>query len=109
GLRNALIQNLNPIEARTDRGALWENFLVSERIKRMQNERQASRSFFWRTHQQKEIDYIEESNGQLRAFEFKWRSHQKTTPPKVFRDAYPEATFQAVDSENWSDFLIQSP
>lgn len=109
GLRNALIQNLNPIEARTDRGALWENFLVSERIKRMQNERQANRSFFWRTHQQKEIDYIEESNGQLRAFEFKWRSHQKTTPPKVFRDAYPEATFQVVDSENWSDFLIPSP
>lgn len=107
GLRNALIQNLNPIEGRTDKGALWENFVIAERIKRMQNERLAFRSFFWRTHQQKEVDYIEESEGQLQATEFKWSSVKKKTPPKAFRDAYPEASFQVVSRENWSGFLIR--
>ena len=107
GLRNALIQNLNPIELRTDQGALWENFIVSERIKRMQNERHACRSFFWRTHQQKEIDYLEESDGQLRAAEIKWRSKKKPVLPKAFREAYPQASFHRVNPENWHDFLIR--
>ena len=107
GMRNALIQNLNPIEARTDQGALWENFIIAERIKRMQNERHSCRSFFWRTHQQQEIDYIEESDGQLRAAEFKWGSAKKGTLPKSFREAYPEFSFETVSPYNWSDFLIR--
>jgi len=106
GIRNALLNNLNPVELRTDVGALWENFLVAERIKRLQNAGQMSRSFFWRTHQQQEVDYIEESAGELLAVEFKWGGSSKGRPAKAFRNAYPEARELTVGPDNWSQFLM---
>ena len=108
GIRNAVLGNFSSLSVRTDKGALWENFLVSERIKHLGNNETDIKSWFWRTTQQQEIDYIEESGGVLSAAEFKWRSRKQTKLPKVFREAYPEASFQVVNAENWSDFLIQS-
>jgi predicted AAA+ superfamily ATPase len=104
GIRNALLNNLNPLELRNDVGALWENFLVVERIKRQQNQRRLFHPYFWRTHQQQEIDYLEEENGKLLAVEFKWKRGRKSRPPKAFTDAYPEADFLHVNPENWITF-----
>lgn len=104
GIRNALLNHLTPLELRTDTGALWENFLVSERIKRQQNERSLFQPYFWRTHRQQEMDYVEEANGKLLAAEFKWKTGQTSRPPKPFVQAYPHAHFLRVDPENWLDF-----
>ena len=106
GLRNALISNLNPIELRQDVGALWENFLMSERLKRNHYSLRYAQSYFWRTQQQKEIDLIEEINGKFHAFEFKWNAKKATKPPTEFTDAYPNSTFQCITPENYLEFLI---
>ena len=105
GIRNALLNNLNPLELRSDVGALWENFLVVERIKRQQNERHHFQAYFWRTHQQQEIDYLEDENGKLLAAEFKWKTGQKSRAPKPFTEAYPSAEFLRVDPDNWLKFV----
>ncbi|MCC5851072.1 MAG: ATP-binding protein [Verrucomicrobia bacterium] len=105
GIRNALLNNLNPVELRNDVCALWENFLVVERIKRQQNERSLFQPYFWRTHQQQEIDYIEDQNGALLAAEFKWKAGQKSRAPKAFQTTYSSAEFLRVDPENWLDFV----
>ncbi len=105
GIRNALLNNLNPLELRSDVGALWENFLVVERIKRQQNDRHHFQPYFWRTHQQQEIDYLEDENGKLLAAEFKWKTGQKSRAPKPFSDAYPAAEFLRVDPDNWLKFV----
>lgn len=106
GIRNALLNNLNPIELRTDVGPLWENFLVVERIKRLQNAGRMFRSYFWRTHQQQEVDYVEESGEVLLAAEFKWGGSGKGRPSRAFRNAYPKAREMCVGPDNWSQFLI---
>ncbi len=106
GIRNALINNLNDIDLRNDVGALWENFLITERIKYNQNHNHYTNNYFWRTHAQQEIDYLEETNGQLSAFEFKWNSkkaHQQA--PKPFRDAYPNTPFEVVTPDNYQKFV----
>jgi hypothetical protein len=104
GLRNALINNLNPISLRQDVGALWENFMISERIKRNNNLGISANTYFWRTSNGKEIDYIEDSGGILFGYEFKW---QKNTfsKPKEFLTVYPESTITLVNRENYFDFL----
>jgi predicted AAA+ superfamily ATPase len=106
GLRNALISNLNPVELRQDAGALWENFLMSERIKKNRYALYYTQSYFWRTQQQKEIDLIEESNGNFQAFEFKWNAKKTTKTPPEFMNAYPNSTFQNITPENYLDFLM---
>jgi len=106
GIRNALIENFSSIELRNDTGALWENFLIIERMKFLQNKSQSIRSYFWRTHRQEEIDYLEEKNQQLSVFEFKW-NHKKIRKqaPKAFRDAYPNTLFSTITPNNYQDFV----
>ena len=106
GIRNALIANFSPPQTRVDTGALWENFLVSERIKLLCNNQIQAGQFFWRTRQQQEIDYIEESDGIISAFEFKWNPGKKTRFPKTFLKAYPNAVTTTITPENYRDFLM---
>jgi len=105
GIRNALIANLNPVEIRDDVGKLWENFLISERIKIEQYSDRWVNRYFWRTHQQQEIDYIEEYGGRLYAYEFKWSAHRKYRFPKTFINAYPNSEVTVITPENYLEFI----
>ena len=100
GIRNAVINQFTPLDMRTDAGDLWENFLIAERMKFLKNHRSANTGFFWRTHQQQEIDYIEEQGGGLLAAEIKWRPGRGRIPA-TFTNAYPGATPLIVSRENW--------
>jgi predicted AAA+ superfamily ATPase len=106
GIRNAVIANFAQVEARNDVGALWENLLVSERMKFLKNSGDWARSWFWRTQQQKEIDYLEEKDGQLAAHEFKWNPSAKSKAPRQFMNAYPESRFFTIHPGNVEDFLL---
>ena len=101
-----MISNFLQIENRTDNGALWENFLISERMKRNQYAIQWVNTWFWRTTQQNEIDYIEEQNGQLSAYEFKWSPKAKYRQPKAFSEAYHDAGFKVIHKDNLEEFLL---
>ena len=105
GIRNALIANFEHIENRTDIGALWENYLVSERIKYLAYQQKWVNNWYWRTTEQQEIDYVEEENGQLSAFEFKWNPKAKGSLPNSFRRTYPAATINRIHRENFETFL----
>jgi len=105
GIRNALIQNYLPLELRTDTGALWENFMVSERKKFIEYNDIYSNIYFWRTHTQQEIDYIEERDGVLFAFEFKWNEKRKTKLPNSFAEAYPQHEFQSINRTNYMEYI----
>jgi predicted AAA+ superfamily ATPase len=105
GVRNAIIENFSSVETRTDVGALWENFLISERMKFMANNERWYKHYFWRTKEQQEIDYIEEEDGKLRAFEFKWSTHTKAKITKTFTTAYPQAETKIITPENYVDFV----
>jgi hypothetical protein len=103
GIRNALINNLNPVDLRQDAGALWENFMISERVKRNGNFGRAASMYFWRTLRQQEIDLIEDRGGELAGYEFKW----KVRPGKVpvaFSRAYPDAKVEMITKENYKTF-----
>ena len=107
GIRNAVIGNLSQVENRTDTGPLWENFCIAERMKLLSYRGSFAQSWFWRTHQQKEIDYLEEEDGVLRAVEFKWNDRKASTKaPAAFTAAYPDATFQVVTPHNIDEFVI---
>jgi len=105
GIRNTLISNFNAVELRQDVGALWENFLIAERMKRNSYAKYYAQSYFWRTQDQKEIDLIEEYNGKLYAFEFKWNTKKTVKIPSLFSKAYSDAEFQSITPENYWDFL----
>lgn len=105
GIRNAVIGNFAPVEARTDIGALWENYLITERFKVTEYERKFVKRFFWRTVEQQEIDYIEELDGKFKAFEFKWNVHAKLKIPASFSNNYPVETFSAITKDNYDLFL----
>jgi len=105
GIRNMLINNFNPLELRTDKGALWENFLISERKKRNLYAQYLHNSFFWRTHQGQEIDYVEDAGGQISAYEFKWNPNRKAKIPATFATAYPNANWSVVNTESFRPFL----
>jgi uncharacterized protein len=106
GIRNALIKNYQPLSLRSDVGALWENFLVSERKKYLiYNEKQVN-TFFWRTTQQQEIDYLEESSGMFDAFEFKWNEHKKVKFPITFTNNYPIHETKLINSSNYLEFVV---
>lgn len=107
GIRNALIGNFQPLALRTDVGALWENFMVSERVKRNKHRNLFCNTYFWRTTEQQEIDYIEEYDGRLFAYEFKWNPEKGARIPKAFLQAYPEATFKAIHPKNYLDDFLQ--
>ena len=104
GIRNMIINNLNPLELRTDKGALWENFLISERLKLQQYNQLYTNNYFWRTVQKQEIDFVEETNGQVTAYEFKWNSKGKAKIPAVFLNQY-NAIGKIIDKENFREFV----
>ncbi len=104
GIRNMLIDNFNSLEFRQDTGALWENFLVSERMKKKAYDHIYGDSWFWRTYTGAEVDYLEERDGKLPGFEFKWKA-SKTRAPKSWLETYPEATWQLINRENFIDFV----
>ena len=106
GIRNALIADFRPVELRDDVGKLWENFLVSERFKRNAYSESYANSWFWRTQAQQEIDYIEEEDGHLRAFEFKWSPSAKAKQPAAFAAAYPGSSFDVIHKDNFESFLL---
>jgi len=105
GVRNALINNLNPLNLRQDQGALWENFMLSERVKYNNNHALDKNLYFWRTRQKQEIDFLEEENGMLSAFEFKWQK-DKFNLPKAFSDTYPEVRAELVNRKNYRKFVM---
>ena len=106
GIRNAILSNFSEVELRTDKGALWENFLVSERVKFLNNHLLDTNIYFWRTTQQQEIDYIEERDGKISAYEFKWNAKSKKKIPQTFLKAYPGADTELLNPENYLDFLL---
>jgi predicted AAA+ superfamily ATPase len=106
GIRNALIGNFNPMNLRQDTGALWENFLVSERMKMNHYSQQwFAKGYFWRTKQQQEIDYVEENNGQVSAYEFKWNPKAKTRFPRSFLESYNVKESVVIHPGNFQSFL----
>lgn len=105
GIRNAIINSFKPLDLRTDAGALWENFLVSERAKWLVNHQYYANRYFWRTTQQQEIDYLEEKNGALSAFEFKWSATAKASFPKTFLNAYDKVETFVITQKNYLSFI----
>lgn len=102
GVRNAVIANFSPLALREDEGALWENFLISERIKWKNYQNILGKSYFWRTKQQQEIDYMEERDGHLFAFEITWNPKRKKHLPLTFQKAYPKAILKVIHRENFT-------
>ncbi len=105
GIRNTLIQNFNPLALRNDLGQLWENFLAVERRKANEYASRRANTYFWRTHDKKEIDYIEERGGRLFGYEFKWQGEIKKSNRNTFLEAYPEAEVTTITHENFEAFL----
>jgi len=106
GIRNALINNFSQIENRQDLGALWENFLIAERLKQNQYHEKWRNTYFWRNTEQNEIDYIEEYNDELYAYEFKWNPNAKARLSKSFIKGYPNAQYKVIHKDNFDEFLI---
>jgi predicted AAA+ superfamily ATPase len=104
GIRNAIISNFNPVELRNDLGKLWENFFISERIKKQVCQETFSDFYFWRTYDQQEIDLIEQTENNILAFECKW-GDKPAKVPKAFRDAYPGAEFHTINKDTFYQFL----
>ncbi len=107
GIRNAVIRDFKPLSLRSDddRGALWENYIITERMKQNHNNRLGLDFYFWRTYDQQEIDLIENDSGILNAFEMK-AGKKNPLAPKGFRDAYPDVTFNVVNSENYLNYIL---
>ena len=108
GLRNGLIQNFAPLSLRNDTGALWENFCIVERLKYLKYNRHSAQQYFWRTYDQKEIDYIEVADGQIQGFEFKWGANRKIKVPQEFLEKYPGSSVTLIDRSNYWGFILDS-
>jgi predicted AAA+ superfamily ATPase len=107
GIRNASIGNFKALELRQDAGALWENYMISERVKLHSYDSWYGRSYFWRTYQQQEIDVVEEIDGSFSAFEFKWSNKKaKKKFPVTFLENYPISKTMIVSPENADEFLV---
>jgi len=106
GIRNAIINNFNRLDMRTDVGDLWENYLASERIKKQQYHKIKNRNYFWRTYDQQELDWLEEQGEALAGFEFKWNEKRRAKIPTAFAKAYPEAVFEVINRANYLDFIL---
>jgi len=104
GIRNALIQNFNPIAIRNDLGELWENYIMTERLKKREYMRYPTNSYFWRTYDKKEIDLVEEKEGKLFGYEIKWNG-SPVKPPKDWHAHYPDAHYQVIHKENFLPFI----
>ena len=105
GVRNMVIGNFNPLDLRTDKGALWENFLISERMKQIEYKQSLARTYFWRTKQQQEVDFVEENSGKIIGYEFKWNKKKTSRLPKTFVESY-NAESNVIDKDNFREFVI---
>lgn len=105
GIRNAVINQFNPIDNRNDTEALWENFLINERLKHITYQTEGCDRYFWRTHAQQEIDCVEERNGVISAYAFKWNRETKARFPKAFKDAYKPVEATVVTKDNFFPFI----
>jgi uncharacterized protein len=106
GIRNALIAQFNPLESRNDAGLLWENFLVTERLKKCAYHGIYGLSYFWRTYAGHELDFVEEREGKLSGYEFKWSGKRQPKAPREWVQAYSGAEFHVINSENYLDFVL---
>lgn len=104
GIRNAIIANFNPLELRDDIGKLWENFLVAERLKKQAYQGIFANNYFWRTWDQKEVDWVEEREGRLFGYEFKWKSKSRKAS-SAWTDSYPDAALEIINQENYLEFV----
>lgn len=105
GIRNSLISNYSPLELRNDVGALWENFVIAEKLKSNSYNFWHGNTYFWRTYQQQEIDYIEEIDGKINAFEIKWNPQKKVKKPSSFLNSYSNSSYSVINRENFNEFL----
>ena len=106
GIRNSLISNFNELSIRPDLGGMWENFCIVERLKAQSFTGKFANPYFWRNYNQQEIDYIEEIDGTLKTFEFKYNSNKKAKIPSSFATNYPNHTFEVVNKDNFSNFIL---
>jgi predicted AAA+ superfamily ATPase len=104
GVRNALIGNFNPLAVRNDLGELWENYIITERMKRQEYLRSVTNSYFWRTYDKKEIDLVEEREGKLFGYEVKWKK-ERVKIPRDWTGGYPDAAFEVIHRENYLKFI----
>lgn len=104
GIRNAVINNFNPLSQRNDVGMLWENFLFAERLKTKEYKRIFSKDYFWRTYDRQEIDLVEERDGKLLGYEFKW-GNKVPKPPKLWLETYKNSSFEVINKDNFLNFL----
>ena len=104
GIRNTLINNMNPIALRDDIGMLWENYIIMERLKRQAYKGPVSNNYFWRTYNQKEIDLVEERGGKLFGYEIKWQG-QSLRPPREWAEAYHDSDYTVISRKNYLDFI----
>ncbi len=104
GIRNVVISNFSPLNSRNDSGQLWENYCISERIKKQKYLERFSEFYYWRTYDQQEIDLLEINNGNMKAFEFKW-GNKSPKVPAAFIKSYPKATYEVINRENFYTFL----
>ncbi len=105
GIRNAIINNFTSLNNRTDVGDLWENYLASERMKKQAYHKMSKHNYFWRTYDQQELDWLETEANSINAFEFKWSENKKSKIPIAFAKAYPEATFEVINKQNYLEFI----
>ena len=105
GVRNSLIQNFNRLNLRNDIGQLWENYLMVERRKANQYAGRGANAYFWRTYDQKELDYVEEREGRLFGYEFKWQGQVRGATQREFQAAYPGAEVTTITRENFTEFI----
>lgn len=105
GIRNAVIRNFNSLSLRTDKGELWENYIMAERIKKQAYTHMRVNNYFWRTYDQQELDLVEEEAGSLRGYEFK-SSVRKVKAPGGWRSGYPDASFEVITTDNYLDFIV---
>ncbi len=105
GIRNAIIENFSLLDNRSDSGVLWENFLIVERLKTQTYQRIGANRYYWRTYTGAELDYVEEHDGQIQGFEFKFNQKMARVPPSWLEN-YPEATFQSINRDNYLTFLL---
>jgi len=105
GVRNALINNFNTLNLRNDVGSIWENYIISEILKKQEYLHIQANNYFWRTYSQKEIDFIEERDGKLHAYEIKW-GKKVPFPPQDWKTAYPDSTFKVISPDNYLEFIL---
>lgn len=108
GIRNAVVAQFNPLEQRNDTGSLWENFIFAERMKLRSYSSIVANTFFWRTYDQKEIDLVEEREGDLFGYEFKWATQKVVSSPKLWQQTYPKAKFFVINPDNYFEFITNT-